>query len=256
MLWMRRLAGGVGAFLFYGLVIADALDRIKKIYEAPGTTITLAGALRKVFTDLTPTAWGVLIAGTACIAIATFEWWQPLAIRLHEFWRNNVRQREEKLPSSASNEGHPQFPSAHLDAMQRYEGTLVDLQRRLEALTRLVRQWGKLHAASNAFRASYGAQSNFEELNEISELILSHMSSFAVALPHEPSVGVRIATEWNTYVHIFDVPMRIPPQIRVFELPDGVHAELVEVTRLYFKVRFWPEEKRVVDFSFSASAEL
>ena len=73
----NKLAALVGALFCYVLIAADWLDKAKKLYDAPSTALTFWGVLHRLWSDITPIAWMVLGLGTACLLVATSDWWRP-----------------------------------------------------------------------------------------------------------------------------------------------------------------------------------
>jgi hypothetical protein len=105
----QRIVAALGALIFYGLVLVDALDRARKFYEAPNTTLTIAGAVRRIWSELTPPAWIVLILGTTCLLVATSDWWRPWASKIVEFVASPRQKSGGGLDASLTKEDQPSY---------------------------------------------------------------------------------------------------------------------------------------------------
>jgi flavin-binding protein dodecin len=68
--------------------------------------------------------------------------------------------------------------------------------------------------------------------------------------------GLIIKTAPNTFDVTFPVPMRIPPNLTFFNLPDGATPEVTNKTNVGFTVKFYPPNIPVENFGMIASAEL
>jgi hypothetical protein len=167
-----------------------------------------------------------------------------------------IRARLWPPKSQEENQEGIVVPSAHLGAMQRYEGTLADLQNKTAILSALVALHARLCEASRTFTRSCGLPDDQKQIIEITDLIMRQMQRFVLPLSPAPQQGLRIQTGWNKFIQIFDVPMRIPPKIKITDFPQGSYPELSSVTTLSFEVKFWPEHIVVGGFNFEADARL
>jgi len=98
----RKLFALIGALVSYALFTADVLDKAKKLYEAPSTALTFWSAMRSVASDTTPMAWVIFGLGTACILVATADWWVP--------WIAAIRAAMNDKRAAPVSQPHPAPP--------------------------------------------------------------------------------------------------------------------------------------------------
>lgn len=81
--WQQRWAYA-GWLLFWALGLAEVLNRVKGLYEAPGTVVTAWGGVRSVFSQLNDVGILFFALGAICLAVATSTLWLPSLQRLHK----------------------------------------------------------------------------------------------------------------------------------------------------------------------------
>jgi hypothetical protein len=154
-------------------------------------------------------------------------------------------------------------PSALNDALsllQSYNTKLASAGQRDELLTALVDQYTRLSRATVIFEQFTGnSGSRSETQGRIAEEILRILQEDIIRtvvredLPGRPLI-IRLAP--NLFRVIFNVPMRIPPELKFTGLPEGVIPEVTDKSEISFTVRFFPPSVPVDRFGFSADARL
>lgn len=141
-----------------------------------------------------------------------------------------------------------------LRAVGDYQGTLDGQANVSAVVSRLVAQYEEL-IQSVSMRSDADAASGLRDKVEAARLVMKQVGQ-NVPPYAGPKSPVILEKSWNTFVVLLGSVMRIPPDITFRDLPDGVHAEIIQKTNMAFSVKFWPETVRVTEFSFEASAEL
>lgn len=204
-------------------------------------------------TDLKDLAWQiplVVLIAIACVRIILALYW---------LWKEEW-DRAEKAESALKMEQESQtleIPSGHLQALSRYDATISDLGERQALIGRLIEQYKRLRDSSISNYQRFGGNVDFEELFQISELIFGQISRFTPDPPVEPRNGLTIVLDWNHFLVIFDVPMRIPPpKIQISDIPNDSHAEISNITKISFEVHFWPDKPKIETFGITTNARL
>lgn len=73
----QRLVAWIGFLLTWGLVLADKLETLRRVFEAPATALTFWTMASKIFVETTLIAWVILAIGFCCLLIATSDAWRP-----------------------------------------------------------------------------------------------------------------------------------------------------------------------------------
>ncbi|MCC6786664.1 MAG: hypothetical protein IT547_02395 [Hyphomonadaceae bacterium] len=188
--------------------------------------------------EITPLLWQLplwVFGGVVCFRLL-----------LSPFWMAEADAKGEAVPR------------AHLDPLLRavgdYQGAVKGQADTAAIVARLANQYDEL-MASIAVRPDADAMSGMSDKVEAARLVLKQIRQYVPPYAG-PKTPVIIEKGWNTFVVLLGSVMRIPPDITFGDLPDGVHAEVTQKTTMAFSVKFWPENIRVTNFSFAASAEL
>jgi hypothetical protein len=84
------------------------------------------------------------------------------------------------------------------------------------------------------------------------DLVLSNVGVIATPLGD----ALKLKTGPNTFRVLFPIPMRIPPNLTFYNIPEGIDPMVVENSKIGFTVIFTPQTTPVNTFDFAADAEL
>ena len=148
--------------------------------------------------------------------------------------------------------------TATLATLNRYEQTLAAAGERDEVLTAVLAQYKGMKHASEVWE-KFRASENHEEKNQLASEVLDILSTnlIPVTVPENlPNKPLILGLGANTFRVLFSVPMRIAPQLEFQNLPNGVQANVTKKSKFGFTVVFEPSSTPIINFGFSASAEL
>jgi hypothetical protein len=142
--------------------------------------------------------------------------------------------------------------------LHRYEQSLAKADFRDATLQSVLAQYSRLRQAADRFSRHNDASAS-EETSGLAEEIVSLLQQdiYPIRVDERlPGRPLLILVAPNAYRVLFDVPMRIPPRLTFYNLPEGTFSDVQAVTRFGFTVVFQPESIAVERFDFMADAEL
>jgi hypothetical protein len=93
---VQKLIARYGGALVILFVAVEVLAKVKNFYEAPGTVVTVAGFLRRMFTELSTTGFVILAIGILCL-LQSMDWWPRFLAYCWRTFQSTQKHAREAL---------------------------------------------------------------------------------------------------------------------------------------------------------------
>lgn len=195
------------------------------------------------------------VIGAACGVLVIFLWNLLAApYRIEKERADAAEARVAELKSGT------ELPNTVLQSLSDKQEENEQLKQTLIDLSSIFEQYQRLLNATFLFSEFKGTSLRQEDIGIVASFISEEAKKLLPQLPFKPNQSLIFQTGWNQYRYIFSTPKRIPPKINFLELPNGVSAEILRVSKIDFEVSFFhaPSQNReqVAPQLCTASAEL
>lgn len=151
------------------------------------------------------------------------------------------------------------LPNSVLRSLTETQDKAESLNQQILGIAMLVEQYRRLFEATTRISQVADPDLKYGEVVEVSNFLIEQSKGLLPSLTFGPEEPLIFTIGWNKYRYIFNVPMRIPPNVSFPNLPEGVFAEVSNVSRIFVDVQFYNggnSKDHILPQAFIAEAEL